>query len=60
MVVNGTSVTVVSKKPVNEGYQINVKLVAIAEVTEILLPVLSTDSGADGVLTPVAYQQLAG
>ena len=43
----------------HECHQVNIKLVIIAEVAQVLLPVLSADSCPNSILSPVANQKLA-
>ena len=53
-----TSVSVISKQAMNKCDQIDIKLVIIAEVTQVFLPIWSADTISDGVLSPVSGQHL--
>ncbi|XP_020602235.1 uncharacterized protein LOC110041294 [Orbicella faveolata] len=45
--------------PMYKCHQVDIKLVIIAEVAQVLLPVLSADSCSNSILSPVANQKLA-
>ena len=54
-----TSISVIPKEPVHKCNQINIKLVLIAEVAQVFLPVRSADFCTDCILSPIAHQELS-